>query len=293
MAAATAGDTGDWLVGSDWLADHLGDGDLRIIDCTIKSVRREDGGWGNESGRGDYESGHIPGALFVDLLVELQDAAASTPLMLPDADDFAGAVGALGIGNQSQVVVYTAAVPWWATRFWWMLRAFGHDRVAVLDGGLDTWRRQGRPLHTAIASPTPARFDARYRPELVAGKEQVFRAINRGGAPVVNALSWQLHTGESNLGYARPGRIANSENLSALSFIDRESGCYLPPEALAAAAASVLPDPSAGAICYCGGGIAATMTAFVLTLLGHDPVSVYDGSLNEWAADPEMPMETG
>ncbi len=284
-------DTTGFLVATDWLADNLERADVAVIDSSVVMNRTPEGQWQAGSGRAAYEDGHIPGAVFVDLLSELQDRESALDFMLPPPDPFADAMGALGVGGETFVVVYATAVPWWATRLWWMLRAMGHDRVAVLDGGFAKWRAEGRAISSEIPEITPARFTARHRPRRVAGKSQVLAA---GGAAVINALSPQLHSGESDLGYGRPGRIAGSANLSALHLIDPETGLYLPEERLRAAVAAAGIDANAEqAICYCGGGIAATMSAMVLEMLGHPNVAVYDASLREWAADEDLPMETG
>ncbi len=282
-----------WLAETNWLADHLDDSSVVVLDATIFMRRQDDGQWQAESGRANYDEGHIPGARFVDLLNDWQDKTAPYRYMLPAPNDFAAAAGALGIGNDSRVVIYTAAVPWWATRLWWMFRAMGHDDVAVLNGGLGKWRSEGRPLTTEPPQVSPASFEAKLRPDFVADKARVRAAIEGDAEQVLNALSQQLHTGESDLGYSRPGRIADSDNLSAMAFMDHHSGTYRPTAELANIAADVVMDKDSALICYCGGGIAATMTAFALALTGHENVAVYDGSLEEWSADPAMPMQTG
>jgi thiosulfate/3-mercaptopyruvate sulfurtransferase len=293
MADANAGDRG-YLVETGWLAAHIGDPDLRVVDCSVRLRLQPEPGRRWESGRDSYDLGHIPNAVFADILGDFGDPESSFDFMLPPASTFAEAIGALGIGNDTRVVLYGDGTPWWTTRMWWMMRAFGHDRVAVLNGGLQKWRVEGRPVSTAAVRADPAVFEPRFRPELVADKARVRRAIDDPSARVINALSADLHSGEANhLGYARPGRIANSVNLFALALIDPDSGTYLPEDELKAAVEPVLAGADGEVICYCGGGIAATMDAFVLALLGHDNVAVYDGSLEEWAADPDMPMQTG
>ncbi len=281
------------LVDTEWLAANIGQPDLRVLDCTVVMKKDEAGRWRQGSGRADYAAGHIPGALFVDLKAELSDPESPFGHMLPPPDAFAAVMSRLGVGDETLVAVYSSAVPWWATRLWWMLRAYGHDRVAVLDGGLGKWRHEGRPLTTEVTPVAAASFTPRYRPELVAAKDEVKAAIDEPGTAVVNALSPQLFRGESDLGYGRPGRIATSVNLSALTLVDQETGTYRVDEELAAAVEASVGTEAERTICYCGGAIAATMDAFVLHLLGHDDVAVYDGSLDEWAKDPELPMETG
>lgn len=282
-----------YLVQGDWLQAHLGNPNLRILDSTIAMNRQPGGGWQSTSGRTGFDEEHIPGAQFVDLTAELKDEASPYAYMLPSPEVFAAKASALGIGNDTQVVIYAAAVPWWATRLWWMFRAFGHDKVAVLDGGFGKWQSEGRPVTKETISYSPADFRANYQPALVADKARVLSAVQGGQGCVLNALSRQLFTGESDLGYARPGRIAGSELLPTLDFIDQDSGVYKPDAELEALAGRVGRSKDAEIISYCGGGIAATMNAFVLMKLGYDNVSVYDGSLDEWSADPDMPMQTG
>ncbi len=287
----------DWngraLVETEWLADHLNDPKLRIIDASVIMTRQDDGTWMPSSGWDDYQSNHIPGAQFVDLLAELQDQDADLSLMLPGPEAFATAISAKGIGDEHMVVVYATAVPWWATRFWWMLKANGHNKVAVLDGGIKKWRSEGRPITEDIPEFSSAIFSAKQQPELIADKSKVQAVLGGGNGSVINALSPQLHSGASDLGYGRPGRIAGSLNLSALKLIDHDTGTYLPDDRLRQVVTGDLGDLKGEAICYCGGGIAATMDALVLDLLGYSKVSVYDASLSEWAADDQLPMETG
>ena len=281
------------LVNSDWLEANLEDPQIRVVDASVIMTRTDAGAWAPSSGRETYDTGHIPGAQFVDLLTELQDPDSNFKFTLPNPEDFSQAMGEMGIGDDHMVVVYASAVPWWPTRFWWMLKANGHDNVAVLDGGLKKWRNENRPLATKEASPGKAVFTPRQRPELIADKSKVAAVLEKGGGTVVNALSPQLFRGESDLGYGRPGRIAGSVNLSALALINQDSGTYLAIDELRAAVAKSIGEIEGEAICYCGGGIAATMDALVLDLLGYDKVSVYDASLSEWAMDENLAMETG
>lgn len=135
----------EYLVQSDWLAAHLGDPDLRILDCTVHLVPDPRITYQVVPGRADFEQEHIPGADFVDLHNDLSDRSQPYRFMLPSAEQFARAVERVGVGEGSRVILYSGNTMWWATRIWWMLRVFGFDNAAVLDGGLQKWKREGRP----------------------------------------------------------------------------------------------------------------------------------------------------
>ena len=280
------------LVTTGWLAGHLEDPGLRIIDATLSIAFHEHGEPLITSGRADWAGEHIPGSVYVDINEELSDRDTDLAHMLPPPAQFAEVMGRLGVGDDHGVVIYSAHEMWWATRLWWMFRAMGFDAVSVLDGGLGKWRGEGRPTTAAVPAPPAAQFTATYRPEWVADRDAVLRAGGTSGIRVVNALWADHHSGEKNYGYARLGRIAGSLNLPFHELMDADTNTFLPPSRLAGRVADVLGDGDTPVIFYCGGGIAATLDAFVLTLLGHRAVSVYDGSLREWARDPALPMET-
>ncbi|MGE5595424.1 MAG: sulfurtransferase [Hyphomicrobiales bacterium] len=288
-----------FLVSTEQLEHRLGEEKLRILDCTVflrppaGDSGAERARWVAESGRADYEKGHISGAVFADLVGELSDPDAPLPFTMPSADRFAAAMSKLGVGEGTRVVCYDANLSMWATRVWWMLRAFGFDSAAVLDGGWKKWSTEGRPVTTDLPTYLPGNFVARPRPQLIASKADVLAAVGDGATCVVNALTPEQHRGEGPNVYGRPGRIAGSVNVSARDIVDRETGAFLPAEELRKRFEGAGARQAERVITYCGGGIAATSDAFVLTLLGHDNVSVYDGSLSEWAADESLPMETG
>ena len=287
-----------YLVETDWLAGHLDDPDLRIIDCTsylpdyFESVEVT-----KQSGRENHEQGHIPGAVYVDLIHDL--SAPDRPDIMypmPPAEQFAAVMSQLGVGEGTRVILYDGFLNMWSTRVWWMLRSFGFDQAAVLNGGWQKWTAEGRPVSTEPGSYPPAKFVARPRPELIATKAEVLAAIDDEEARLINALSAAEHTGDPDFPhhYTRPGHIPGSANVPFTGVIDLEgTSAYLDPEQLRAQyeAAGGLDD--AKIITYCGGGIAASQAAFLLTLLGADNVALYDGSLTEWGADPSLPMDTG
>ena len=154
-------------------------------------------------------------------------------------------------------------------------------------------KAEGRSPSTDAPRPAPARFVARARPEMIATKSQVAAALSDPRVRIVNALTAKQHTGEGGVHYGRPGRIAGSVNVPAHRLVDGESKVFLPAGELAAMFAETGADKAEKVITYCGGGIAASADAFVLALLGHDNVALYDGSLSEWVKDPAAPMETG
>jgi thiosulfate/3-mercaptopyruvate sulfurtransferase len=282
----------EYLVGTQWLAEHLADPQVRVLDGTTHLPPLPDLSlYDVVSGRADFEKGHIPGAGFVDIEHELSTPHPRLHFMLPTAEAFAAAMGRLGIGNDTHVVTYATGNHWWATRLWWMLRVFGHDRVSVLDGGFQKWQSEGRPLETgAPRAQAPRAFTARMRPEMVATREEILAAVGRRETCTVNALRPEQHAGTGGVHYGRRGHITGSVNIPALHHI-RPDNTFRDADELRALFAPALAAPEV--LTYCGGGIAATSVALVLAMLGHERVKVYDNSLTEWAADPALPMETG
>lgn len=283
---------GRGLVSTQWLAEHLGDPDLRIFDCTVHLRPSATGPYAIESGRADYEAGHIPGAAFLDLGSELSDRRSKFAFTLPDIAHLERGFGTAGIENHSRVVLYTTTTPMWATRVWWMLRAAGFDNAAVLDGGYAKWTAEGRAVETGAHSYAPATLSLVARPDDWADKTEVQAAIGDGGVCTINALSPELHSGEAKMSYGRKGRIAGSRNVYYAGLIN-EDGTFRTDAELRPLYDAVGAFERPRAICYCGGGISATMNALALTRLGHPSVAVFDGSMAEWCADAEAPMETG
>jgi thiosulfate/3-mercaptopyruvate sulfurtransferase len=279
----------DALVSTSWLASQLGEPDLRVLDCTVLLSPQPGGGYAVQSGRAAWEQAHIPGSGFADLADDLSEPGSPLRFTLPTPERFAAAMGALGVGDGHRVVLYDSRVNMWAARLWWMLRAFGFDDAAVLDGGWRAWTTDGHPTSAEAPDWPPATFTPRPRPGLFVGKDAVRDAIDSGQTCLVNALDRAQHRGETQP-YARPGHITGSENVPALELVDEATHRYRPLDELAAAFADVRRRDRV--ITYCGGGIAASSDAFVLHLLGHDDVAVYDNSLSEWAADPSLPMTT-
>jgi thiosulfate/3-mercaptopyruvate sulfurtransferase len=283
---------GRGLVSTDWLARNLDDPDLRIFDVTVHLRPATPGPYRIESGRADYETAHIPGAAFLDLARDLSDPNAPLPFTMPSADRLADALGAAGVARGRRVVAYTSTTPMWATRLWWMLRASGFDDAAVLDGGSAKWIKEGRSVESAPRQYKAERLSLAARTGSWADKNEVLAAIGDGAVCTINALSPGVHSGESAMNYGRKGHIKGSRNVPYAALL-REDGTYRDDAELRALFAAVGAFERPRAICYCGGGISATMDALALTRLGHPSVAVYDGSMSEWTKDASLPMETG
>lgn len=283
---------GRGLVSTAWLETHLKDPDLRIFDVTVHLRPATPGPYRIESGRADYEAGHIPGAAFLDLGADLSDTTSPLGFTRLPVERLAQALGAAGVGSGDRVVAYTTTTPMWATRLWWMLRAAGFENVAVLDGGFPAWKAEARPTEAGARTYPPAKLTLAERPEAWADKAAVLAAIGEGGVCTINALSPSVHAGTSETNYGRKGHIKGSVNVPYAALLD-EAGRYRSDAELRALFDRVGAFDRARAICYCGGGISATMDALALTRLGHPAVAVYDGSMAEWTRDPGLPMETG
>ena len=197
------------------------------------------------------------------------------------------------LGNSHLAILYSTSSPQWATRIWWMLRAFGFDNARVLDGGLINWNQRGYPTSTHPAQYDPEVFTPRPRAGLIVGTEEIRLGIDDSNTCIVNALSRDQHTAKGGRTYGRPGRIANSVNVPTAELIDPRTNRFLPPDEIAQKFNSAGLNSADRVLTYCGGGIAASTTAMLLTMLGHENVGLYDNSLSEWALDKDLPMEIG
>jgi len=215
------------LVETDWLVEHLEDKDIRVLDCTAFNMPDGSGGIRAESGRESWETEHIPGSGHADLVNDLSDKSAAFRYMPPPVEQFAKAMSGYGVGANTRVVLYDSTSGSWATRIWWMLRAFGFDDAYVLNGGLHKWKLENRPLSTSPSTYPPAIFHARLRTGLMADRAEVLAAISDGATCVINALSKDQHLGTGGANYGRPGRIADTVNVPAGDLTDPETHAYL------------------------------------------------------------------
>ena len=278
----------DTLVTADWLSQHLDDPDLVLLDCTVVTVPEDGDGFHNVSGRPEYELGHIPNTGFADLKGDLSDRNSPIEFAVPTPEQFCAAMGELGVGDDSRVVLYDTSYLAWAARVWWMLRWVGFDRAALLNGGMAAWTSTGRPLSVEPVRRPAKRLTPAPRPELIADRDEVLASINDDAVRLIDTMPPEFFRGEANL-YGRPGHIPGASNTNGLDLLD-QSGRIRPDAELVTL---IQGDRNARAITYCGGGIMASLNAFVMTRLGYTDVAVYTASLQEWAADPANPMVVG
>jgi thiosulfate/3-mercaptopyruvate sulfurtransferase len=277
----------DPLVGTDWLAKHLGEPDLKVVDATfyLPHLKRD--------ARAEFEQAHIPGAVFFDIDA-IADHSVALPHMLPDAQAFADAVGALGIGTGDRVVAYGGRGLIASARVWWTFRVFGHDRVAVLDGGLGKWKKEGRPVDSGVPAPAPRRFAATFHEELVADLDRVRAVLEGRDAQIVDARSRGRFTAtepEFRPGL-RGGHIPGSMNLPYNELFRAEDDAMLPAEEVRGAFSRAGLDLARPVVATCGSGVSAAVLALALYRLGRRDAAVYDGSWTEWGGRPDTPVAT-
>jgi thiosulfate/3-mercaptopyruvate sulfurtransferase len=273
------------LVSTEWLAEHLADPDIRILDCTWHHVST------NLDGRTQYRGRHLPGSVHLDI-DHFADKSNPLPHMLPAAADFGIKAGLLGIGNADRVVVYDrlcggAA----AARAWWMFRTFGHDKVAMLDGGFGKWTKEKLPTEMSPVRPEPKKFAARLNPALVRSLGEMKANLADNAEQVIDARGPLKFDGtqEDVFPFKKLGHIPKAINIPWADLIDAESGAFVAPQALAARFAAGGIDLQRPIVTTCASGITSCVIALGLYLLGHTTVAVYDGSWAEWGLAEDTP----
>jgi thiosulfate/3-mercaptopyruvate sulfurtransferase len=287
-----------YLVDTDWLASHLSEPNLRIYDCTTHLIHQNDpalGPYRIQSGLEDYLKAHIPGAAFIDLQGSLSNPETELRFTCPEIDSLIQAFGALGIGDESQVILYSQTSPQWATRIWWLLRIAGFDSASVLDGGLTKWKLEQRTTTNQKTAYPETQLTTKPRTGLMASKNDVLNAINDSTACTINALRRVQHAGQDTGefgNYGRPGHISGSVNVPTVELVNAKTTEFLPSDQILSIFNEINVGKADRILTYCGGGIAASATAMLLIMLGFDNVSLYDASLSEWAPDNTLPMDT-
>ena len=298
------------LVTTTWLAAHLNEPAVRVIDVRWQS-RYENGRGISSDDYDGYLSGHIPGAVFVGMISELSDPEHPVPDMLAPPERFAAAMSRLGVGQETLVIAYdNMGFPLGSARLWWALNYYGHDKVQVLDGGLRQWVSEGRPLSTDVPQVPPEVFAASPVSGWLATKKDVCGALGQSSTVLVDCLTPELFQGrgDRHLWGQRPGHIPGAVNVPYLANVDpalakitaeerarilaeRHDFSFASPEILADLYAAAGITRNESVITYCGRGYAAACGLLALRVLGHKDARLYDGSWTEWSADPNLPSE--
>ena len=274
----------DDLVSTAWLADNLGKADVTVVDASWHMPAT------GRSGREEYLAAHVPGARFLDIDA-VADTSSALPHMLPSAEDFGRAMEDLGVSRDARIVVYDNSPTRNAARGWFMLRHFGAERVAILDGGFPKWLSEGRPTESGLPSSRPAQFDAVERRGEVVSRREVAKGL---GVPLVDARGRGRFEGTE--ADPRPnvaaGHIPGSRNLPFAELYNPD-GTFKSRDEIRHLFVAAGADPDKPFVASCGSGVTANSLIFAARLLGNRDARLYDGSWSEWGADPSTPKEIG
>jgi len=276
------------LVSTDWLEAHLGSPDIAIIDASWHLPTA------NRDAKKDFREGHIPGAQFFDI-DELSDTTSSLPHMLPSAEKFSSRMRKMGIGDGKRIIAYDSVGLFSAARAWWMFKVFGHEDVAILDGGLKKWIAEGRPLEDGTPPPSQERhFTARVRGSMVRDMKDVAAALKSGSAQVADARSGTRFRGEEvePRAHVRAGHMPGAKNVHYASLL-KPDGTLKSADEIREVFQSAGIDLSKPIITSCGSGVTAAILSLGLTLVGARDHTLYDGSWTEWGGTEGNPVATG
>jgi thiosulfate/3-mercaptopyruvate sulfurtransferase len=285
------------VVSTEWLAAHLESapaGSLRVVDVRGKVLPP-----GHtpryQPKRGDYDAGHVPGAVFVDWTRDIVDVDDPVPAQIAKPAAFAARMGELGIGDATEVVAYDDYHHAFAGRFAWALRYYGHDAVRVLDGGWSRWVAEGRPVTSEVPRPAAARFTPRARESLYRTADEIERGLGNPEILLIDARPPEQYAGAVSAA-SRSGHIPGARNVPYARLTDAKTGSFLPASELSRAFADAGVDVGhlpREVVVYCNGGVTCTVPLAALRMLGRDDVAVFDGSWNEWGNDPRRPIRSG
>ena len=274
----------DSLVSTQWLAEHLGEADLVVVDSSWHMPAT------GRNGREEYSQAHVPGARFLDIDA-LSDRSSAAPHMLPSAEQFAAAMEALGVGREDRIVVYDNSPLRTAARGWFMLRHFGAQRVAILDGGFQKWTAEGRPTESGEPAQRQARFDAEPRRDEIVTKQHILDGSHDPLLDARGAARFEGTEPDPRPG-VEPGHIRGARNLP-FAALYKEDGTFRPPDELKRLFAASQIDPARPFVATCGSGVTANSLIFAAHRLGGRHGKLYDGSWSEWGADPATPKAKG
>ena len=280
--------TDDPLVSTDWLAAHIDDPRVKVIDATFKLPGVL------PLPVDDYLAAHIPGAVFFDVDA-ISDHDNPKPHMFPDAAQFARDVGGLGISSGDTVVAYDSGSWVAAPRVWWMFLSFGYPDVRVLDGGLKKWTREGRPTHAGKVTPPPGKFTAKFDPSAIRSQAQVLGNIETRAEQLVDARPRGRFEGTAPepRPESRSGHIPGSRNVPYAELFDAATGAMKPLDALREAFMAAGVELTRPIVTTCGSGVSALVLTLALYRLGVRGSALYDGSWSEWGLPDGPPIATG
>jgi thiosulfate/3-mercaptopyruvate sulfurtransferase len=284
-----------FLVETSWLAEHLHDPDLRIVDMRgyVRTVEKDGIQEARyEGARDEYEQSHIPGAVYIDWTRDIVNLDDTIKAQIASSQQFAQVMSQIGIGDQHLVVAYDAhPASQFATRLWWALKYYGHNKVVVLNGGLHKWQREKLLLNNAIPNYPHTIFTPVLQPELRATAVDVLKLLGQQDIALIDARDRGQYSGEIVRKPGRAGHIPGALNIPREELMDPTTGTFRSNEELEQAFSKAHILPEQRIVAYCNGGVAATSVLFTLAMLGYPSLTNYDGSWNEWGERPDLPVE--
>jgi len=283
------------IVTCEWLDKNRNNDNIRIYDCTTYLHYTDNDPtkpYNVESGLKDYETSHITNSAFLDLQSDISDKDSPYRFTLPKLEILSQKFKDIGVGDPYHIILYSRNGMQWSARVWWMLHVVGYDKVSILNGSFIEWKRLGlsEESKTNIFSAADFNFLPRYN--FFVGKDHVIEAIEDKKTILLNSLTEDIHIGD-NPRYGRKGRIPSSLNVPFNQLLDKNTGKFKPIEEMSEIFLKQNITPDHIVLNYCGGGIAASLDAFVLRQLGFNNLQIYDNSMSEWAMDDNLPIEVG